>query len=142
MKNSFIVLFILSVILASIASAYAAYTDNGSVMLGGYMLFRMRCPSARYSISQRASLIQRRANDLLTVDGIDMSKVKVMLVGKDAAIYVDGSLLVTIDECTAKANGTTPIRLANIWANRLKKIYPLVQPKDTMNCTDSKCMIH
>ena len=127
MRKSFIVVFTCAFLLLC---ALIAFGQEADVKLAGYTLFRMRCPSAGYSISERAAAIQRRANDLLTAEGIDLSTVKVVPIGNEAAIYVAGNLLVTVDNCTAKANGTTPIKLANIWADRLKKIYPVVVPKN------------
>ena len=101
----------------------------GEVMMAGFLLLRVRCPAAGYSIEQRADAIQRRANDLLVLDGIDLSSIRIEKSGSDALVYAGGKLLVTVDPCTARANKTTPELLARIWAARLRGIYPEVVPK-------------
>lgn len=105
------------------------YSPETEVTLADYVLLRIRCASGGMSAEQRASSIQRRANDLLFQGGIDLSTVKVARVGNEAAVYAAGKLLVTADWCEARANKTTPMGLANFWANRLKEIYPKALPK-------------
>lgn len=114
-------------ILGAITPVLAA--EPGDIMMVGFLWMRVRCPAAGYTAQQRVDTIQARVNDLLVIGGIDLSTVKVVPEGRDASIYANGKLLVTVDECTARANQTTPILLANVWANRFKEIYPQVVPK-------------
>lgn len=127
MRKTFIAVSIVTMMLLPSLSAFA---QEGDVELGSYVLFRMRCPSGGQTVADRAAAVQQRVNDLLTSEGINLSTVKVVSMGKEAAIYVAGNLLVTVDECTARANKTTPIGLAKTWADRFKQIYPIVAPKN------------
>lgn len=97
-------------------------------MMVDFLLLRVRCPAAGYSVAERAEAIQHRVNDLLVLGGIDLDTVQVQMAGKDAVIYANGKVLVTVDECTARANSTTPEGLATVWANRFRDIYPRVVP--------------
>ena len=108
------------------SGCFAAAVD---VMMADFLLLRMRCPAGGYTVEERASEVEARANILLVLDGFDLSTIRVETVGADTVLYAGGRLLVTVDECTARANDTTPQRLADLWAERLRKIYPQVVPK-------------
>ena len=112
---------------AVIAPAFAA--EEGDVMMADFLLLRIRCPVAGYTIAQRADAVQRRANDLLVLGGIDLSTVHTQRIGWDVAIYAGGKLLVTVSECDARVNLTTVDGLARKWASRFREIYPKVVPK-------------
>ncbi len=99
------------------------------VWMADFLLLRVRCPAGGYTVQQRANAIEMRANNLLKLGGFDLATVKVWKSGNDALLYANGQLLVTVDPCTAMANDTTPERLANLWAQRLRTIYPKVVPE-------------
>lgn len=107
--------------------AFAA--EKGEVMMGGFLLMRIRCGTAQMTAEQRADVIQARVNDLLVLGGIDLASVKVERQWNDAVLYAGGKVLVTVDKCLAEANRTTPTRLAEVWAKRFRQIYPQVVPK-------------
>ena len=112
---------------AGLGPVYAA--QPGDVMMVGFLLFRVRYPSPTMTVEQRADAIQARVNDLLFIGGVDLSTLRIEMVGKDAAIYVADKLLVTVDEPTARANKTTPMQLARVWADRFIAAYPEAVPK-------------
>jgi|GEM_PF-672940 hypothetical protein len=99
------------------------------IMLADFLLFRVCCSAPGMTVELRADAIQARANDLLVLGGFDLSTIRVKSIGRDAAIYANGRLLVTVDQCTARHNGITPIRLAKKWTSRLRVIYPDVMFK-------------
>lgn len=125
--NKLMVIAVVAVLM--IVSAVSAFAADGDVMIANFLFLRIRCAAGGYTIEQRADAIQARANELLTLDGIDLSTVTVSKVGTEAVIYVGDMVLVTVHECDARANKTTPEKLANIWANRFREIYPNVVPK-------------
>lgn len=124
--NKFCIMTMVAILM--IASAVSVIAASGDVMIANFLFLRMRCPAGGYTAEQRADAIQTRANELLTLDGLDLSTVTVSKVGKEAAIYAGGRLLVTVHECDARANKTTPMKLAQIWADRFREIYPSVVP--------------
>ena len=126
--NRTIVVAVAAAVLTMMASS-ACMAESVDVMMADFLLLRVRCPAGGYTAEERATQIQARANALLVLDGFDLSTIKVEKVGTDAILYAGGELLVTVDECTARANKTTPERLANVWADRLRTIYPKVVPK-------------
>ncbi len=80
-------------------------------------------------MEQRANAIQLRANDILTGGKSELTDVQVRPIGHDAAIYVDNNLFVTVTACDAAANGnTSTVALANMWADRMRTIFPKVTP--------------
>ncbi len=126
--SKLILILICTVFLTTFVSSLVLARE-GDVMMVGSLLLRVRCPAAGFSVQERTSAIQERVNDLLILGGIDLDKVRVVRLGKSAAVYIGEKLLVVADPCTAKANGTTPLILANTWAKRFKEIYPDVFPK-------------
>ncbi len=99
------------------------------VCMADFLLLRIRCPAGGFTAEQRADAVEMRANNLLMLGGFDLSTVEVRESGDDVVLYANGQLLVTVDPCTALANNTTPEQLAEVWAQRLRTIYPQVVPK-------------
>lgn len=102
--------------------------QEGDVMMVDFLLLRIRCPAAGYSVAERAEIIQKRVNDLLVLGGFDLDTIRVVESGNTAALYANNRLIVTVDECMARMNNTTPAGLARVWAERLRDIYPKAVP--------------
>lgn len=124
-----IIVGVLTALLVAPASAQVQARENNEVVMGEYLLLRIRCPYGGMTQAERAGVIQKRVNDLLVLGGIDLGSVRVVQVGSEAAVYAGGRLLVTATMCEAQANNTTPMRLASYWANRFRALYPLALPK-------------
>ena len=99
------------------------------VYMADFLLLRIRCPAGGFTAQQRADAVEMRVNNLLRLGGFDLSTIEVRKSGDDMVLYANGQLLVTVDPCTALANNTTPEQLAEVWAQRLRTIYPQVVPK-------------
>lgn len=112
------------VVLAGLVCSSAWSQDNtGKIWLGGFYLLRVRTGAGGYSLEQRVTEIQARANNLLQLDR-DVRMFTVRKAGNDASIYADDQLFMTVTSADAAANGTTVTGLADIWAKRLQTIYP------------------
>jgi len=120
---------VLTVVVLIVVFCALASAEEGDVMIADFKWLRIRCPAAGYSIAQRADAIQARANNLLSLSGLNLSTVIVRMEGTDAVIYADGKLLATVGWCDARANDTTPEALAQVWAQKFKEIYPNVVPR-------------
>ena len=119
---------IAAVVVLTVLVTAGAFAAEGDVRMVGSLWLRVRCPSSGYSIAERADAIETRVNDLLVLGGFDLSTVQVKRVGADAIIYADGRLLATVNWCDARANHTTPMNLAKVWADKFREIYPQVVP--------------
>jgi hypothetical protein len=117
-----------TIVLATLACSIARCEGSGEVYLGGFLLLRIRCAAGGYTVDQRVSALQMRANDLLEL-GKRTSAVTVKRSGADACIYADRTLFLTVTSADAQANGTTPESLANTWAQRLRTILPQATPE-------------
>jgi len=118
---------VVTLILAMLACSIAWSEEPQEVRIGSFVLLRIRCAAGGYSIAERANAIQMRANNLLR-GGKEYGKVTVKKSGKDANIYVDGTFFMTVGPGDARANHTTPMKLANIWAERLRVMLPKSTP--------------
>ena len=119
-----ITIAVFTILLAALACSVAWSEGTREVRLGNYLLLRVRCPAGGYTIDERVNALQLRANDLLA-DGRNVSAFTVRKAGTDSNIYADNTLFMTVGIADAKANGTTSEKLANIWAERLRSIYPI-----------------
>jgi hypothetical protein len=51
-------------------------------------------------------------------------------LGNEAVVLVKGQLLFTADWATARYNQSTPLQIANMWADHMRSVLPsLTQPK-------------
>jgi hypothetical protein len=102
------------------------YTDTNAnaVFVGGTPIIRIRVASGGMTPEERASAIQDRVNEILGEGPIMVSDVTVGPVGNEDAVYVKGKLILTADMETAKFNHSTPLALANTWADNLRGVLP------------------
>lgn len=105
------------------AAARAAATSN-EVFVGGTVILRVREAAGGFSPEQRAASIQERVNRLLGTGPIQPSDVTVEPMGSEAVVRVKGQLLFTADQQTAKLNQSTPMELANTWADHMRQVLP------------------
>lgn len=115
---------VFSIVLAALTCSIALSEGTHEVRLGDYLLLRVRCAAGGYTIDERVNALQLRSNDLL-IDGRNISTFTVRKAGTDSNIYADNTFFMTVGPADAKANGTTSEKLANIWAERLRSVYPL-----------------
>lgn len=126
MKKMLAIVLMISVL--TIASSALVSAQDGNVMMGGYLLLRLRCPAGGLSAPQRVEAVQRRVDALLSLGQATAPPTSVAMVGNSAALYAGNQLIVTVDPCDARANGTTPEALARVWGERFRTIYPAASP--------------
>lgn len=122
----------LAVALALTAPALPAQAPSNSnaVFVGGTPIMRVRIASGGYSPEQRAAQIQERVNKFLGQGPIRESDITVQPSGNEAVVLVKGQLLFTADWGTARFNHSTPMQLANMWADHMRGVLPgLTRPK-------------
>jgi hypothetical protein len=116
-----------TILLTVLACAIAWSGDAREVRIGNYLLLRIRCAAGGYSVDERAAALQQRANNLLN-GGKEYSTFSVSKFGKAVNIYAENVFFMTVTPADAQANGTTPMKLARIWAARLRDLFPKSTP--------------
>lgn len=135
MKNTRnLAMLALAALLAASVIGYAkpvgAAQNSNAVFVGGTPIMRVRVASGGYSPTQRATQIQERVNKFLGQGPISPDDISVQQSGNEAVVQVKGQLLFTADWATARFNHTTPMALATIWADHMRRVLPsLTQPK-------------
>lgn len=102
--------------------------DNDStrdaVILGGTPIMRFRVGAGGFTPHERAMETQARLNRLLGEGPIYASDITTEAFGQDAVVLVKDQLLFTADAQTAAINDATPMDLANMWADNMRRILP------------------
>ncbi len=96
-----------------------------TVELSGVIVLRVRDAGPWATVYARGDEIYKRLNEAINELGDELSpdRVQVQTVGGLPAVTVGGHLIVTVTPVDARLNGTTPDRLARIWASNLKKAF-------------------
>ena len=112
---------------AATAQEYAAPAPE--VVIGGEVVMRIRSGAGGLTPEERADAVRRRLGPILTMPDLQAEDVWVQQreQGRTAAVYVRDRLLITADRNLARANDTTPGRLAEKWANLLREVLPQVE---------------
>lgn len=128
MKKRALIATAVTLLVALSCSIAWSQSSSGEVYLAGFMLLRIRCGAGPYTLEDRVSKLQHRANDLLEL-GKHVTAFTVKKTGSDVAIYADKDIFLTVAPGDAKANGTTVGSLAQTWAQRIREIYPQATPE-------------
>jgi len=110
--------------------------DAGEITYSGNLLFRIRTAAGGYTAAQRAEAVKERLVPILSMQELHPSEIRVVQEKPklDAAIYVRDRLLITVDPDMARANGNgDPLDLANVWAERVRRILPQVVNSENPN---------
>jgi len=124
-NNTIVAVATLTAIMALLLCSTVWAADSREVWLGNSLLLRVRTAAGGYTIEQRVGAIQRRANLLLQL-GNNLPKITVRKSGDSANIYAGDTLFMTVTPADGRTNSTTSMKLANIWAGRLRDILPRI----------------
>lgn len=145
MKHSFIAGAV--VVLCLLASSLSASTcvlsfncrrpagaDYSELVGNGKVILRLRGGDAAELLG-RARTAAERLNEA-ALKGASAASVQVRPAGPDAALFVGGRKLITVDAALAKLSGSTPTGLVNAWAATLRSVlrepYLVLQPADEL----------
>ena len=128
------------VLLALFTLSVSALASNpGDVAVGGELLFTIRVTVEGRTPAQRAGDVEDRLPEILGFRSIMPADVKVAASGnKNLKITVKNLLLVVVTPADAKVNQVTLRKQAEIWAQRLRKILPLINAKPNPNTVSFK----
>ena len=118
-----------TVLFVIVGAAHAESTSN-SVFVGGTPIMRVRIGGGGFTPAQRAAQIQERVNRVLSHGPIQPADISVARRGGEAVVLVKDELLLTADAATARFNRTSPLLLAQTWAENMRRVLPsLTEPK-------------
>ncbi len=95
-----------------------------AVIVGGTPIMRFRNSAGGFTAEQRAVETQDRLNAILSTGPIMSSDITTDTVGGEGVVLVKGQLLFTADSETAYINDSTPMELAEKWADNMRNVLP------------------
>jgi hypothetical protein len=107
---------------ARVAMSKAVETSGsrlGEVVVRDKVALRIRFPAGGYSAPERADRVASRLNELSQAGRLRPEELRTGTVNGQAAVLAGDELVITADQEHARANRTTPGRLAHAWRNNL-----------------------
>jgi len=143
-------LFTFCMLMATVSSVYGAEivrtayfkhpaaggASIGEISINNQVVLRIRTEAGGFSIAQRTELVADRLKKIVAAK-VDPAQIMPAVQGNDIVIKAGEKFIVTVDQGSAKANGTTTRVLGYVWANQLRqalggsalKENPLPEPK-------------
>ncbi|MHB0999681.1 MAG: hypothetical protein ACYC27_10595 [Armatimonadota bacterium] len=97
---------------------------DGDVVIAQEVVIRVRVPAGGMTVRQRADVITARINNLLSSHLVDQADIRTGKSGSEYAVWIGDTVIVTVDKATAAISKTTPMKLADIWADNLRRVIP------------------
>jgi hypothetical protein len=99
--------------------------------LGGVWVLQFRVAAGGFSPEQRLERLQERVVQVLSREELRPEHVRVVpgRGGRSATITVGPVLFVTVTEADAAASRSTPVKLAEVWAENFRKGFAASRPK-------------
>ena len=130
--KKYIYLVIAFVLVLRAVSAYA--DEEGEVIINGTVLMRFAAGNG-IDIKAKSDAVTERLEEKVR-EGASVKGIVVKPIKGGAAIYWQGTVMCTIDGFQAKANKTTPVALARLWASNIVSLLgekPLRLSKDNLS---------
>ena len=120
-KHKVLQLVLLSMVLALVLTAFA-HAQGYPVDLAGVTILRVRFPASGYDAQERMMIVYERLIDALGYYGRDSGPEleNIQVVSHSPALYIGERIFFTVDEDHAVYNGTSPMALAERWAENLR----------------------
>ncbi len=110
------------------ASAAHAQTPGGptssAVIICNEVALRIRVPAQGMTVQQRIDTVYQRIVAAWAKERITAGNV----ILRGTAIYAGATLIITVQQVDAQANGTTASALAQAWHARLRDLLPRCRP--------------
>lgn len=91
----------------------------GEVLVDDQVVLRIRTSAGGLNPTQRAQVVADRLN-MLMGDSLQPEDITTGIVNGQEVVLAGGEILVTADPAHARLNGTTPILLAEQWADNIR----------------------
>ena len=123
---AFVILAFVSI--CEVDTARAQDLNLGAIYVCNEIVLRIRFPADSQSILQRRQIVNERIITAFRRERVTPANIVARQVGGEWAIYVGQTLIITVDRDHARANGTTPQGLAQVWLARFKELMPRCGP--------------
>ena len=130
MRTVTAILLILAALLAihEVAAQAQGPANLGAILVCNEIVLRIRFPADEKSILERRQIVNERIITAFRRERVTPANIVARQVGGEWAIYVGQTLIITVDRDHARANGTTPQALAQVWLARFKELMPRCGP--------------
>lgn len=125
------VLAILALMLVWTAVTYAQPTGGSTanaIIVCNQVALRIRVPAQGMTVQQRVADIYRRIVLAWSREQITAGRVTLQQAGGTWSIYAGRTLIITVTQEDAQANGTTTTALAQTWHAKLRELLPRCKP--------------
>ncbi|MBC7289085.1 MAG: hypothetical protein H5T86_13810, partial [Armatimonadetes bacterium] len=115
-------------IAATIIGLSAAALAAEPVILAGEIVCRLADPGEYGSVSHRVAAVDKRICDAISYEDVGNPQMKVAKRNGRWAVYIGRTYLVSVYPLDAKHYNLPEQQVAQMWASRFKKLFPLSQP--------------
>lgn len=106
----------------------AGGSTTNAVIVCNQVTLRIRVPAQGMSVQQRVADIYRRIVLAWSRERITADRVTLQQTGGTWSIYAGRTLIVTVTQEDARANGTSTAGLAQAWHAKLRELLPQCKP--------------
>lgn len=110
------------------AQAPAGGSTANAVILCNQVAFRIRVPADGMSVQQRINTVYQRIVAAWAKERISADRVTLRQAAGTWSIYAGSTLIITVQQEDAQANGTSTAALAQTWHARLRELLPQCRP--------------
>ena len=105
----------------------AAHDDN-EIVIANQVVLRVRVAPEGMTVRERTLIVERRLVNVLSYEELSPPDVQIKGNPKWPGIWVGSHLLITVTAPDAEANKATPIQLAKMWAENVRRQLPQAEP--------------
>lgn len=107
--------------------------NEGDIIVGGELLFRIRVGAEGKTVKQRVAEVEDRLPIILGANQILPGDITTAKAGKSVKIMVKKQLLVTCTPEDGKPNSLSANAQAQIWVKQLRRILPQINASPNLN---------
>jgi hypothetical protein len=112
------------------APAAHAFTMSQRAVIANQDVFVMRVPAGGMTAEQRLDRVNERLAYILGYEPLNSKTIRAVPHGQVIEIRVGKSLLTTVTQADARANGTRNVRgLSQVWLRNLRAALPEARPR-------------
>ncbi|MGH2349546.1 MAG: hypothetical protein ACRDFT_08790 [bacterium] len=121
------------IVLTALTGTASAQPPAGSstanaVIVCNQVALRIRVPAGGMSVQQRIDTVYQRIVAAWARERISADRVTLRQSAGTWSIYAGSTLIITVQQADARANGTTAAALAQAWHARLRELLPECRP--------------
>lgn len=106
----------------------AGGSTTNAIIICNQIALRIRVPAQGMNVQQRVADIYRRIVLAWSRERITAERVTLQRTGGTWSIYAGRTLIITVTQKDAQANGTSAAALAQAWHAKLRELLPQCKP--------------